>query len=186
MAILLDQRKENFCHLYLNNGGSARAAAIDAGYAIASAHNQGSKLLKNPEIQDRLRELQKAAQADTEIIKRVNREWVMSRMVVEAEKASRSGDRIRALHLVGMEMGLFTERKMEITNPLDGLTADQLLALLRVAEDMQRQAGIEHQPKPSSTMIAHTPEPEYIEAETIPSDDDVTPQEEAQEMLKDH
>jgi len=189
MTTLLDPRMETFCHIYLSNQGNGRAAAIDSGYAIVSASVQANRLLKRPDVLARIEELRNKQKTDKDVVRRVNREWVVARMIEEAEKAERSGDRIKALHYVGIELGAFVERKMEIQNPLDGLTADQLLALLRVAEDMQRQAGIEHQPKPSSTMIAHTSEPDYIEAETIdldqPSDDELTTQAATQETLKD-
>jgi hypothetical protein len=68
---------------------------------------------------------------------RVDRQWVMDSIVRNVENALAANDRgaaNRGLELLGREFGLFTERKIELSSPLEGLTAEQLLSLLGAAE----------------------------------------------------
>lgn len=53
------RRQERFCIAYLL-GGNASRAAWDAGYTSGNSANQGYRLLKRPEIQARIAELQRS------------------------------------------------------------------------------------------------------------------------------
>ena len=52
------RRHEKFCIAYVMKGEATRAA-WDAGYSGGSAHNQAYRLLKRPEIQARIAEIQR-------------------------------------------------------------------------------------------------------------------------------
>ena len=54
----LRRRHEKFCIAYVMRGEATRAA-WDAGYSSGSGHNQGYRLLRRPQIQARLAELQR-------------------------------------------------------------------------------------------------------------------------------
>lgn len=170
MTALRDIRRETFCHVYVENKGNGVQAAIAAGYSIPGAGVAATRLLKQPEVQKRIEELRAEAKADRQIIQRVNREWVVARMVEEAERATKSSDRIRALQLVGIELGAFTERRMEIQSPVEGLSADQLLAIVELAEQLQ---GSTAQPVAKSLPNAIAPRPMIEGDVTEDADHDV-------------
>lgn len=52
-------KHEKFCAEYRKNGGNATAAAIAAGYSKKTAAAQGSRLLKNVKIQNRIEQMAK-------------------------------------------------------------------------------------------------------------------------------
>ncbi len=59
------------------------------------------------------------------------REWVLAELALNVEEAKAKGDRAainRSLELIGREIGMFVERKVDIRSPLEGLSADQLMA----------------------------------------------------------
>ena len=53
----LKERQEKFCQAYLISR-NATSAAKEAGYSERSAYNQGYELLKKPEVQRRIEELE--------------------------------------------------------------------------------------------------------------------------------
>jgi len=55
--MMLKDQYELFCQEYVANGFNSTQAAISAGYAKSSAYNQGHRILKNPEVQERVEEL---------------------------------------------------------------------------------------------------------------------------------
>ena len=50
----LTDLQQAFTDIYVTNGGNARAAAIEAGYAEASASANASRMLRNPKIQNNI------------------------------------------------------------------------------------------------------------------------------------
>lgn len=156
-----------FCVNVANNGGNQTKAAIDAGYAIPTAHIRGSELMRRPDVKARVAELRAQQSAGVVQQRTANRSWVLSKLVEEAEKAERASERIAALKLVGDACGMFIQRSMVVESPLDGLSADQLAALLRLAEDLQAAAGHELQAKAkpgarqaAERVIEHDPSPD--------------------------
>jgi len=55
--MIMKDQYEIFCQEYVANRFNSTQAAISAGYAKASAYNQGHRLLKNPEVRKRVKEL---------------------------------------------------------------------------------------------------------------------------------
>jgi phage terminase small subunit len=48
--VSVEQRKTLFVEAFIQNGGNATQAAIRAGYSKIAAHNQGSQMLKRPDV----------------------------------------------------------------------------------------------------------------------------------------
>ncbi|MFD1343965.1 terminase small subunit [Litorisediminicola beolgyonensis] len=55
-GMLTEPKREAFCVAYALHGNATRAA-VDAGYSQRSAYSQGSRLLKNDEVQNRIRQI---------------------------------------------------------------------------------------------------------------------------------
>jgi hypothetical protein len=80
---------------------------------------------------------------ESAIIAKLDKAWILSRMMRNAEMAlgdvpDASGTRERdataanrALELLGRELGMFVDRKMEVKDELDLLSPDQRLALIQ-------------------------------------------------------
>jgi hypothetical protein len=60
-------------------------------------------------------------------------------LVAEARAAKDRGTAMRGLELLGKAAGIFIERTMDVKSPLEGLSAEQLVAIIRLAE--QAEAG---------------------------------------------
>ena len=85
-----------------------KAAAIEAGYSASTATQIANNLLKKDHIQAYKDEITaSAAQAAN-----VDVNWVMARLVQEAENMDNSdGARIRALELLGKKLKMFVDQK---------------------------------------------------------------------------
>lgn len=140
MPRLKIEKQEAFAQAYAIHRKQG-VAAVAAGYSKLGAHVAGSRLMSKPHVQQRVDEL--IAQADKKKLAAVtaDRAWVLKMLVQNAEDAVEAKDRSaanRALELVGKELGMFVERKMDLKSPLDGLSAEELLAIVRLAEQVDR------------------------------------------------
>ena len=70
----LKERQEKFCQAYLISR-NATSAAKEAGYSERSAYNQGYELLKKPEIQRRLEELEEEYSTDVDVISELEKQY---------------------------------------------------------------------------------------------------------------
>ena len=102
----LTPKQHHFCIEYLKDR-NGKAAAIRAGYSPNAAAQQAYELLKQPKI----RAVVDAEQQDSLDRVRVDRDWIIERLKIEAEEAETDGARVRALELLGKEHGMFVERK---------------------------------------------------------------------------
>ena len=94
---------------------NATQAAIRAGYSERSAYSQAHELLKKPEIQEAIKELEDAAAARAaitvdKIVERLNR--------IAENPHAKDADRIRADELLGKYLGMFTD-KVHVSGQLD-------------------------------------------------------------------
>ena len=132
-------KQELFAQALAQHGHMTRAA-IEAGYSTKGAGVAGSRLAAKPKVKQRIMELQKDNREKVQRAVVADRAWVLNSLVANAEDALKAKDRSaanRALELVGNELGMFIERKMDLKSPLDGLTADELLAIVRLAEQVE-------------------------------------------------
>lgn len=130
---------ESFCVAFVS-GKTITQSAIDAGYSATAAAAHGSRMLKRPDIKARIAQLREMHGLDLDKPAKVDRQWVLNSLVRNVENALAANDRgaaNRGLELLGREYGLFTERRIEMNSPLEGLTAEQLLALLGAADRLE-------------------------------------------------
>ena len=82
MPELKDAKRERFCQEYVQDHNKTKAA-IRAGYAERSARNRGHDLMQDPEVQERVREL------DANITEHLGltAAWVVSRWMRIADRA---------------------------------------------------------------------------------------------------
>jgi hypothetical protein len=121
------ERIEQFCRAYVRLR-VALSAALEVGYSPTGAGSIAHKLMQRPDVQRRIDGLQREQQRVAGAAVQVNRTWIMQRLVQVTERAltaNRDRDAMKGLELIGKELGLFVDRKMDVQNPLDGLSADQ-------------------------------------------------------------
>lgn len=140
MPKLEHARHEAFCQAYARSKSlkeAAREAGFKGGKEGLNWSVRGSELMRRPYIKARVDEInQELVRAATKSAK-VDRAWVLEQLKSNAEEALEHRDRAaanRALELLGKEMGMFVDRKMVLTGPLEALDAPRLQRLLALAQ----------------------------------------------------
>lgn len=138
-ALVLPEKYEAFA-LAVAKGRSFTQACLDAGYALSTAPNLGSRLHRRPEIAARIAEHRK--RLDEQRAKAITkaemptREEVLKRLLRAAIRAEEEGNlmaELRALELTGKELGMFVQRlEATVTSPLAALSSEQLAVLSSV------------------------------------------------------
>ena len=125
---------------------NATDAARRAGYSAKTAHVQGPRLLGNVRVATAIRKRQTKLEQKTE----VTQEWVLSKLVLAAERNMQNGEAnsvaVQALKLLGEHLALFTKRT-ELTGkdggPIDMSVEDARKELRRQLDGVaSRLAGI--------------------------------------------
>tara|TARA_R110000803_G_scaffold57718_1_gene115752 strand:- start:1409 stop:1867 length:459 start_codon:yes stop_codon:yes gene_type:complete len=75
----LKDKHEKFCAAYVI-GRNATAAAKEAGYSEKSAYNQGYELLKRPDIQERLEELETEYNTDVDVVSELEKQYEQAKI----------------------------------------------------------------------------------------------------------
>lgn len=130
----LSAQQERFCQEYAANGKNGTKAAIAAGYAEKAAAVTACRLLKKGKITSRVRELIKE-QWDRLII---TKEQVLLE-TYEVAKETRATDpksSLRALEMVGKELGMFGDR-VEHSGQID----TQQGVLAEILDQMRETGG---------------------------------------------
>jgi phage terminase small subunit len=78
--VALNERQQRFVEAYLIDP-NATQAAIRAGYSAKTANEQGARLLANVSVQEALKSAREARSERT----KVNADWVLTRLALEAE-----------------------------------------------------------------------------------------------------
>lgn len=113
----VNDRQEKFCAFYIVNG-NATEAAKQAGYSEKTAYSQGQRLLKNVEIQNRVKaHVEEAIITADEVLRGIKG------IAIDGE---READQLKAYELLGKHLKLFTD-KHEHSNP-DGSALAQPIA----------------------------------------------------------
>lgn len=116
---------------------NATQAAIRAGYAEASAGQQGEQLLKKLEIKAAVDEALAARAAKLE----VTAEMVLAGLLKEATRETgpvSQGAKVRAWELLGKHLGMMTDRsKVEVTGDVSLLLTASLERFKRLAAESQ-------------------------------------------------
>lgn len=131
---LPNPKHERFASEFIKDLNSTQAATR-AGYSAKTAHVQGSRLLRNASIVKRIEELKAKRSKKLEI----NAEWVLKKLVENAEKAAQAepvldkeGNPIgeytyqgsvvnKALELIGQHVNFFPDKatKLELSGKVD-------------------------------------------------------------------
>ena len=108
----LRPREAAFVVEYLRDGGSdATNAAIRAGYAQKGAHVQALRMLSRPKVRDAIaREMARKIAAA-----QVSSDWVVTQLQNIAEDQEvKTNDKLRALELLGKNLGMFQHDQLHI------------------------------------------------------------------------
>jgi len=98
----LKERQEKFCQAYLISR-NATSAAKEAGYSEKSAYNQGYELLKRPDIQRRLEELEEEYSTDVDVVSELEKQYEQAKVNGNGQTA------LKALELLSRVRGNNTE-----------------------------------------------------------------------------
>src|SRR5229473_6994952 len=148
LPILDDPRYECFSQL-LSKGVPQGQAYVDAGFQATTDQSirvGAHKLAKKTTIAKRVTELQEAAARRAERESGIDKKWVLLRLrdlSDAAQGAKQYGPSVRAVELVGKEMGLFVDRHEVKSGPLDELSYDDLGRLIDAldAEEARRASN---------------------------------------------
>jgi phage terminase small subunit len=112
---MLSHRRKIFCQVYIETG-NATEAAIKAGYAKARAVDQASRLLKYPDVQNYIKQINEQIQADNAVTMTEIIEGLRAVAAIEDVRAARA--RVEALNSIARICGLYTPNQI-ITGNLD-------------------------------------------------------------------
>ena len=129
VALKLNARQKAFCEYYVVSG-NATDAAIKAGYKEKNARKIGSENLTKMDIKKYIKELQEKAKT-SRIMTAVERREFLTEIIKNGNEKVQ--DRLKALDILNKMDGEYIE-KMQLsgqvnTNPLSGLTTEELRAL---------------------------------------------------------
>ena len=125
----LNARQKSFCEFYVASG-NATESAIKAGYSENYANKRVHEQLKKNEISRYIKELQEKTKT-SRIMTAVERREVLTEVIKNGNEKIQ--DRLKALDILNKMDGEYIE-KMQLsgqvnTNPLSGLTTEELRAL---------------------------------------------------------
>jgi|TARA_R110000851_G_scaffold276749_1_gene429794 hypothetical protein len=143
----LNEKQEKFAQSYILHR-NATEAAKSAGYAAASAANQGYRLINNDEVAERVRELENELETNVDVIEEIENQYTFARAnghTNSALKALELLSRIRGNNS-DIEGGL-DEKSLEdgIVQCLNILGADKVFALLDKCDFMTAMAEEEEE-----------------------------------------
>jgi hypothetical protein len=131
-GILRNARHEHFATL-VAQGTSGTESAKLAGYTPSCAHVTAHRLIRNAKVAARIAELRTRTVEQATSSAGISKAWVISKLQENAEKGMAEGQRapaIRALELIGKELGMFVDQKKIQIGRLSDATPEQLLELL--------------------------------------------------------
>ena len=125
----LNARQKSFCEFYVASG-NATESAIKAGYSEKYTNKNVSKIRQNTAVQEYIKELQEKAKTNR-IMTAVERREFLTEVIKNGNEKVQ--DRLKALDILNKMDGEYIE-KMQLsgqvdTNPLSGLTTEELRAL---------------------------------------------------------
>jgi len=141
---LKNSRHEAFAS-HVAKGISHTEAAKLAGYAEGSAHVTGCRLLKNAKVLSRIQELKGRVTEQTVTTSGITKAWVISKLRENAEQGMKEGQRtpaIRALELIGKELGMFVDRKEIGIGKLLEMSTEDLVRLLAEIDGEKATAAV--------------------------------------------
>ena len=105
---MLNDKQEKFAQSYILHRNATEAAKA-AGYAEASANNQGYRLLQSDIVLERIRELENELQTKVDVIEEIERQYAY------AKNNGHTNSAIKALELLSRIRGATSEKEIAIT-----------------------------------------------------------------------
>ncbi len=99
---MLNDKQEKFAQSYILHRNATEAAKA-AGYAPASAYNQGYRLLQSDEITERIRELENELETQVNVIEEIESQYAY------AKASGHTNSAIKALELLSRVRGANTD-----------------------------------------------------------------------------
>ncbi|MBQ8809479.1 MAG: terminase small subunit [Bacteroidales bacterium] len=109
MPILKDARQERFCQELAKVGMSQAEAARRAGYMPLHANRQAHRLLQQPHIKARMKELMERNADKAGVL---NEELTAFWSNVMKDEAENMKNRLKASELIGKSLGMFVEKRL--------------------------------------------------------------------------
>lgn len=170
MPVLKNARYEQFAQA-LAKGSDLTSAYVLVGYK--KSYQNASRLAQHDEVRTRVNEIltrkdEGLIRAETRAVNAaaVNDKWIMQRLVSEAETAKFASERIKALELVGKQLGMFVNRT-EVGEPGSFDNLDSTQAIL---DQVRKELGAEYANAMSALLEARRPK--VIEHQQSESDKD--------------
>ena len=117
---MLTERQEIFAQAYIIHRNATEAAKT-AGYSLKSANNQGYRMLKNDEIQERIADLENELVTNIDVIQEIENQYTF------AKANGHTNSAIKALELLSRIRGAKSDKKIDLSK--EGLQANIVDAL---------------------------------------------------------
>lgn len=129
----LSKKQSDFVHFYAQ-GYSQKQAAEMAGYPSPSAATTGSRLSRNKKVIKALEAERKKISGNNSI----DAEWILAKKKAAFEEANQAQDRqaeLRALELIGKQLGVYTTKTHNIIEVLENKSIEQIIDQILEDED---------------------------------------------------
>ena len=110
----LNDKQEKFAQAYILHRNATEAAKT-AGYASASAYNQGYRNLQNGEIKERIEELENTLETSVDVITEIEKQYEF------AKANGHTNSAIKALELLSRIRGAKSDKEVDVSP--EGLNA---------------------------------------------------------------
>ena len=117
---MLTARQERFAQAYIIHRNATEAAKT-AGYSVKSANNQGYRMLKNDEIQERIADLENELVTNIDVIEEIENQYTF------AKANGHTNSAIKALELLSRIRGAKSDKEVDLSK--EGLRANIVDAL---------------------------------------------------------
>ena len=117
---MLTDRQERFAQAYIIHRNATEAAKT-AGYSLKSANNQGYRMLKNDEIQERIADLENELVTNIDVIEEIENQYTF------AKANGHTNSAIKALELLSRIRGAKGDKDVDLSK--DGLRTGIIDAL---------------------------------------------------------
>ena len=117
---MLTERQERFAQAYIIHRNATEAAKT-AGYSLKSANNQGYRMLKNDEIQERIADLENELVTNIDVIEEIENQYTF------AKANGHTNSAIKALELLSRIRGAKGDKDIDLSK--EGLKTGSIDAL---------------------------------------------------------
>ena len=105
---MLNEKQEKFAQAYIIHRNATEAAKA-AGYSDRSAANQGYRLINNPEIAERIEDLEKELQTNIDVVDEIENQYTF------AKANGHTNSAIKALELLSRIRGARSDKEIDMS-----------------------------------------------------------------------